>query len=366
MQICNIDSINDNYDKYDIIDYLEIEYIDNWLKLIPDNIWIKYSKDIIKIFYKITNEKLIDFIINKIKINMPLYVVKNMNTISLEILKYCEKNYLTQLLSKLKKKNYIVLCLMNKNLDFNKYFFENLYYKINPIYEYKGINNENNFILLDNNEYIHKDNEFLTTIKRYKSYYSNKITNYDIIKYYDKKIPNIFMEYKIENTMLVNKHKIFRNIFMNCKIINYNDTIELKRILDITNNEFINMFMISSSGYYILGKICMSGNIDFIFKILNKFWTNKLLEESSIINIITFSAYSQNINVVKQLYNFLSKEKNYIFNEEIYSKIVRRLLFHNKKNIYNEIIYEFINLGCKVIKNNSHFNKYSKSIKIYK
>lgn len=34
------------YDKYDIIDFLEPEYIDDWLNSIPDDIWLKYSKSI--------------------------------------------------------------------------------------------------------------------------------------------------------------------------------------------------------------------------------------------------------------------------------------------------------------------------------
>ena len=42
----------DKYDKYDIIDFLEQEYIKDWLSIIPNSVWIK-NKKVIEIVFAI-------------------------------------------------------------------------------------------------------------------------------------------------------------------------------------------------------------------------------------------------------------------------------------------------------------------------
>ena len=60
-----INIITWKYDKYDIIDYL-----DN----IPIKIWTKFYKDLEKEFIKINNPQMINYLLNKIKIDLPTYI----------------------------------------------------------------------------------------------------------------------------------------------------------------------------------------------------------------------------------------------------------------------------------------------------
>jgi len=356
------------YDKYDIIDFLEPEYID-WLNSIPNKCWTKYKKDIEKSFCKLTNELIMDLVMTKVKINLPKYVIDNFENITLEILKYCVKiNFtkLKELMSDYKLNSCINVSINKKDLYFNKYFYEDLYFNLKPTHQYLEQNKSDKFMLCKD-IYIHKDNIFYNTINSD----SMGVTNYDLIKYFNKMFPNIF--HNIHS--FDNKNYLYVKTFRQSKINNWNDLIELKNILNISDNVIskkiligeVDSWMYHENSEYLLVEICKLGNVELVFKTINYFWSPELLKIDNIINIMTISSLSKNYELVFLLYNFYTYEKNIKFDENTCSHIVNKIikLSDKKYHEYDKILYEWFNLGG-IVKGYGVYTDYIESIKIKK
>lgn len=365
------------YDKYDIIDFLEPDYID-WLNLIPIECWDKYKKDVEKSFSNIADERVMDLVMEKIKINLPKYVVDNFEKITLEVLKYCVKINFTKLDTQIKKNDYkfndcIVKSIEKQDLEFNKYFYEYLYFKLEPSHQYIGINTEDNFLLLED-IYIHKANRFYTiTKKMLLVHYSIIKTNYKLIKYLNKIFPNIFQNI-FQNNFLgkeIKQNNLYLMTFNKSKINNWDDIIELKNIINISNNYFSKKMLIGEDIYYeskyLLPLICKSGNVELVFKTINNFWSKELEKMDNIINIMAFSSLSKNYELVSLLYNFYTFEKNILFDADTCSCIAEKIIHMSNKKYheYDKILYEWFNLGG-VVKGYSVYTDYIESIKIKK
>ena len=360
------------YDKYDIIDFLEADYID-WLNSIPTEYWDKYKKDVEKFFYKITDERVMDLVMKKVKINLPKYVIDNFEKITLKVLKYCVEKNFTKLDIQIKKTDYkfnycIKDSIINKDIDFNKYFYENLYFKFEPTHQYNGLNTDGNFFLLED-IHIHKANRFYENLKFIIPTFYRTISNYKVIKYLNDKFPNIF-----QNNLQKNKESIYDmyvNIFKESKINNWNDMIELKNILNVSNFDFSKKILIGNIHHYgvrnLLLTICKSGDVELVFKTINNLWSDEFKNTSNIINIMSFSSLSKNYELVFMLYNFFTYEKNITFNASICSHIVEKIIYNSDKKYreYDKIIYEWLNLGG-VVKGYSIYTDYIESIKIIK
>jgi len=364
------------YDKYDIIDFLEPEYID-WLNSIPPQCWNKYTKDVEKSFCKISDERIMDFVMGKIKINLPKYVMDNFEKITLEVLKYCVKTNFEKLNAQIKKNDYkfnkyIKHSIGQRDLEFNKYFYEDLYFKLEPTHQYRGTNTDDNFLLLDG-MWIHKANRFYKIFKELPTQYDMKLSNYKLIKYFNGRFPNIF-----QNNLQGKKgylYDLYVMTFNESKINNWNDMIEFKNILNISDDDFSGNLLIGKDVYlynstnsrYLLLSICRSGNVELVFKTINTFWSDKLNKIDNIINIMVFSSLSKNYELVSLLYNFYTFEKNVIFDATTCSRIAEKIIiFSNKKyHEYDKILYEWFNLGG-VVKGYSTYTDYIESIKIIK
>lgn len=368
------------YDKYDIIDFLEPDYID-WLKSIPSECWNKYMKDVEKSFSKITDEQVMDLVIGKIKINFPKYVVDNFEKITLQVLKYCVKTNFSKLDTQIKKNNHnfnkcIKDSIEQKDLEFNKYFYEDLYFKLEPshLYKYLGANTNSNFFLLEG-IWIHKDNRFYKIIKNELPSYSCKahISNYKLINYYNSRFPNVFQNNSPSKKSY--SYDMYARTYKESKIDNWNDMIELKNILNISNDDFSQKMLIGKDFYYynqsntryLLLLICKSGNVELVFKTMNTFWSDELKKMENIINIMAFSSLSKNYELVSLLYNFYTFEKNIIFDVGICSRIAEKIISISDKKYheYDKILYELFNLGA-VVKGYSVYTDYIESIKIRK
>lgn len=372
------------YDKYDIIDFLEQDYID-WLNSIPSECWDKYKKDVEKSFYKITDEQVMDLVMGKIKINLPKYVLDNFEKITLQVLKYCVKTNFTKLDTQIKKNDYklndyklnvyIEVSIEKRDLEFNKYFYEDLYFKLEPSHQckYLGANTDGNFFLLEG-IWIHKDNRFYKIIKNEMSLpsYRFMISNYKLIKYFNDIFPNIFQHnIQIKDYL----HHLYVITFKESKIDNINDMIELKNILNISNNDFIQKMLIGKDIYnydvsnnkYLLLLICESGNVELVFKTINTFWSDELKKKANIINIMAFSSLSKNYELVLLLYNFFTFEKNFSFDVFTCSRIAGKIIMlsDNKYHEHDKILYEWFNLGG-IVKGSSIYTDYIKTIKIIK
>lgn len=366
------------YDKYDIIDFLEPDYID-WLKSIPTECWDKYKKDVEKSFSNIADERVMDLVIGKIKINLPKYVVDNFEKITLGVLKYCVKTNFIKLDAQIKKNDYkfydcIKTSIGKRDLEFNKYFYEDLYFKLEPTHQYKylGANTDGNFFLLEG-IWIHKANRFYKILKELPTRCDVKLSNYKLINYLNGRFPNVF-----QNNLQENKSywfDLYVRTFNESKINNWNDMIEFKNILNISNNDFSQKMLIGKDIYYynrtyskyLLPIICKSGNVELVFKTINTFWSYELKKMDNIINIMAFSSLSKNYELVSLLYNFYTFEKNIIFDVATCSHIAEKIIIFSDKKYheYDKILYEWFNLGG-IVKGYSVYTNYIESIKIKK
>lgn len=343
------------YDKWDIIDFLEPEYITDWLELIPDKCWNEFNKDVEKAFGKITDERVMDLVMSKIKINLPKYIVDNYEKINLESLKYCVKKNFEKLSAKIKysdaKFNTIIKStLQTHDLNFNKYFYEELYFKLEPTHKYDEFKNKSNYTLLPNNIYIHKNNKVYKICDTLGLSHNFKTLKYELIKYYDELFPNVFHNCNKNNIIVY----MFMNTFCASKIDNYDDIIKLKNILNISDHIFSREILIGQKELYtckhIFFEVCEKGNTELVFKLLNNHWNFLFETEKNIIEIMTQSALSKNYELVFLLYNFYTEQKNIEFTDKMCSQILRRIIgrIDKKSCDYDKIIYEFLNMGANI------------------
>ena len=373
--------ILNEYDKYDIIDFLEWEYINDWLNLIPNQIWIKNKNIIENRIYKLSEPKIISYIINKINLNLAKYIVSNFSKINLDLLKFCIDTNFDKFKIEIKNscsyKKIIFNCIYERDYEFNKYFYETIYFELEHEHKFKpatkNVLNMFGFLLYDN-ENIHPNNMFYNLLIKNINNQSHSVPNFDVFKYYYRKFTNALnMAIKYSNKQYL-KH-FFMNIFYKSKINNFEDLIELKNILNITHVEFKKYILIENDNYSLIDisnkslilNICKTQSINFIIKILNLLDNEIIQQKDNIIHIMVSMSLTNKIKSVYLIYNWLVYDKKCIFTKEIYSLIIKRIIIVGEKNFheYNEIIFELINLGGE-IKGFSIYTDYIEKIKIKK
>jgi hypothetical protein len=361
----------DKYDKYDIIDFLEQEYIKDWLSIIPNSVWIKNKKVIENRLCNLTDKIVISYLIDKIKLDLPKFIVNNFEKINLELLKFSVENNFDKLKDEIKKMNHkykdiIRMCITDFDVNFNKYFYETIYFKLEPTHKNKPNTLMNLLGFLPNandDNFVHKDNMFYVFLKNMENN-GCSINNYQVIKYYNEKFKDIFIGVN-------SKHIRFVNIFNKSKINNYNDTIELKKILNISDSVFKKNILYYADGqnYYMhfstLHNICLLGDIDFVLQILNFCGDDMIKQRNFIVTVLTFVSLSDKIENVFLIYNYLLCEKNVKFTKDMYSDIISGIIRYSDGKFYKhkKIIFEFINLGG-VVSGYSMYTDYINKIKI--
>lgn len=367
------------YDKYDIIDFLEPEYIKDWLSIIPNSEWIKYKNTIETVFHKLTDKTIISFVIQKIKLNLPKYIKKNFSKINLELLKYCVEDNFVVFKNEIKMNLYsykmiIYDCIRYHDYEFNKYFYEKIYFKLEPEHEIKQSPSQsqsqspsliskliNMFEIIPINN-IHKDNMFHEYFVNTNNI--NILPDYKILKYYSEKFKKIYTNIKNYKS-----YSMYFEIFSKSKIDNFDDMIDLKNILAITDVEFKNNIIFGTTyGNNIISYICKFYDINFIVKTINYYLIPEsitILTKENVRVIMTFTSLSNDIEKVFLVYNYLVYEKNFVFTKELYSEIIKKLISSGGKHCkYKDIIFEFINLGGNV-SGLSTYVDYMEKIKIY-
>ncbi len=351
------------YDKHDIIDFLETEYITDWLETIPINVWIDNKKTIEGKIINLKDKKIISFVISKIGVSLPKIIVNGFEKINLELLKFCVENNFNALKKEIKKNSYyysqiIKECIIKHDLEFNKYFYETVYFELEP--EHRNINKNS----------IHKDNMFYNCIKKIFSglksgaYFFEGTNGYEVLKYYNSEFPDLLSTLEKKKS-----YDIFQDIFIGSKIDNFNDMMNLKNILKISDLEFKKNLLFPSSTFYfdkyIIPNVCKGGNITFIFQVLNLCDDNILLKKENVITLMTWISLSNKTENVFLAYNYLVFGKNYKFTNQDYSEIIQKIIkFGDQKHFnYKDIIIEFINLGG-IVKGYSVYTDYIDSLKI--
>lgn len=354
------------YDKYDIIDFLEPDYIDDWLNLIPDNIWLKYSKSIETQLYKITNKEIILYVVKKINIDLVDLVLKNFDEINIELLKVCAEINFLEFNKKIKmniaKYNEIILtCIRYHNYEFNKYFYEKVYIRLEPEHISRPKNLWNLFGYLSKNDY-HKENMFYKYILTYKNIL---FSTSDVAKYYDEKFPN-----QLKN-IVANKFTILLKFIELENFNNMNEVLEITNILGINKKDFDSKILFPPKYFsdytnlldtyvknHFVPKVIMSNNLQFIFEVLNYCDSNELKKPSNIIGIMVCIGASNNYENLHIVFNSLTNDLGIIFTSQMLSDIGQKILQNKKKNQnYDKIIYEIINLGGKIT-GYSHYTDY--------
>ena len=358
------------YDEYCIIDFLEAEYINDWLSTIPDNLWRKYRLKILNNIYKLTDKSIITFVIKKIKLNLPKYIVSNFHNINLELLKYCVEYDFIKLQQEIKLNIYtykqiITYCICYHNYQFNKYFYETIYFELEP--SHKGNPEQINF--------VHENNMFY-------NYFINLgvIRDYNSIVYYNEKFPNIFK--KCKSTQY--KQNIFFDIYTNSNMNNFDDFINLKNILNFDDlivkktMLFGNLSKYNYDNDYIppptnndnfIPKICRDRDTDYIIQFLN--WTYSdtkfKITYHHVLVIMIYTSLSNNKEKVLSIYNYLVQKQKWNFTDELYTQIIQEIVNYssNTGKTCKDIIYEFINMGGKITGHPTYTN-YMNQIKIKK
>lgn len=368
------------YDIYDIIDFLEPEYINDWLNLIPNDLWIKNKKTIENQVCKLHEPKIISYVVDKINLNLPKFITLNFEKINLNLLKYCVETNLEKLKKEIKNKSYlykeiISKCIFKHDYEFNKYFYEIIYFELEPEHkiEQKSANITNLFGLLKyNNVSFHPNNIFYEILIKNISRWN--VPYFLVFKYYNEKFKNSIQKYTLDR----NYNMIFLDIFNKSKLNNFEDLIELKNILNITDTYFNNQILclklsidksilLDVSDKSIMFNICKTGDINLILKILNFLDEDIIQKKENILRFMVCVSLTNKIENVFLIYNILLYEKNCIFTEDLYSKIIFEIIQQREKKFheYDKIIFELINLGGK-IKGCSLYTDYIEKLKIKK
>ena len=347
------------YDKYDIIDFLELEYFD-YLDTIPEKIWIKFKKDVENVFYKLSDEKVIDYVMNKIKpFEISTYVMKNFKKINLEILKKCFKTNFIKIYNKINKEDYIrkntfVECISIHNLEFNTYYYQNIAEYEKNLTDGDNKNSKNNNVIeLKPIVNLRLKKIFEDTYLDNKHVYDTTLPySLDVLKYY---IELFGLTDKFCSFNIIKKQNLFNLLYLkkNININNYNQFIELKNILGITDNEIIKYILISYKKNFIqisiIHKICESGNIDYVLSIINNYKIDdKSYTESNgnlILNMIISSVISGNIDLVYIVHNLFFNKFPHIFTKNFYSNLIYSIVRRTNYREFDNLIFEFINLG---------------------
>lgn len=82
---------------------MESDCINDWLNLIPNDLWIKNKKLIENQVCKLEEPKIISYVVDKININLPKYISSNFEKINLNLLKYCVETNFNEFKKEIKK-----------------------------------------------------------------------------------------------------------------------------------------------------------------------------------------------------------------------------------------------------------------------
>jgi hypothetical protein len=363
-------------DSKTITNFLEPEYLD-YLKNLPEYLWSKYHKQIKWKLLEIDNEEIIKFVLSKKKFNylsncygfriMNLFLLK-MSTPEDELIIHLE-NIVTCLSCNIKTyyhdHNLLYYIYINNTLEFNKYILDliknienrylaiSVYFKVDLKYDdlpkylevyyyYIKIQNlENDIKTLNLNNKI---NLFL------KICYKYSFTFEELIKLKD------FMNISDINFVSKLFYKIWHKL-------TFDELIKLKDFMNISDINFVSNILFNISNE-IINYLPIIENITNKYKnIVFAFW--KLNKDNIIEKIFTNMIHYRNQNYIKNFYNYLNSINiiNNMLLTNILEFIIDNLINCNCENI----IYDFLNLGAEIKKQDSKYkiyHKYQKSIRI--
>jgi hypothetical protein len=389
-----IDDYNE-YEKYDIIDFMEIDYLE-YLNSLPKDIWKKYKNDVEKQLLNVQNIQVINLVLSKIQLDSYQYIIKNFEKINLDLLKHLIKNDEKKIMSKIinNKSQFIFESLIKyHDLEFNKYIYENLYENLYENYPIKNINSPPNN---DEKENIFKnmlgfsmsmfgskmknvednniiDKNKLSITNEFKIIFENMSKKiwfipkyFNVLEYYTEKLN---LKTSIRKYSIDTKINLYKKMYLQYSINSYDEMIKLQNFFEISKYDFLSKVIFNKnkpySGDSIINNICKTGDIDYFIKIINNFnFEKKYFTDNIIATMFYNGTLSKNINFIIVLYNYLKTTIQIDFNTKLLSDIVKKIVHEtgSNHNQYDDIIYEFINLGA-IIKGYGEYTEYIESIK---
>lgn len=391
--VCNKYNEYDEYDEYDIIDFMEIDYL-QYLDSLPKNVWSKFKKDVEKQLLNVKNIQVISLVLTKVNFDYYHYIIRNFNKINLNLLQYMVNADNEKIIKKIVSNNQIKFIFESSiqfhDLEFNKYIYENLCVKIkennsltdNSDYKnifYKAVNlinifaknnKENTQIITETNKNnLSKTNQTNIEFKNLfehmmKRFYIPKYL--DVFEYYIKKLN---LTISVKNYSFDSLVDLCNDMYESYSTDSYDKLIKLKNLFQMNECDFLSNVIFKKKSPYcsdaIIYKICKSGNIDYLTKVINNFnFEKKYFTDNIVANMFYNASLSKNINFIIILYNYLKINMRVNFNAHLLDMICYKIIHGtgSNHNQYDDIIYEFINLGAK-IKGYSEYTEYIKSIK---
>jgi len=331
----------EEFDKYDILDFLENEYID-YLRGIDKKHFTKNRTDIEKRLITSTDAKICDFLIDHMNIDFDTLIFKNITKIDLILFKYYFEKKKNMYLEKFKKNTSLFMLIFNKkNLEFNKFIMENIYSKL-----YSNAHNKKK-IFKDEIEYI---------IQGDVNY-----TNHYNVFFYISEYFNLL--YLVRERQIHIKRDLFFLLNSNNPITNFDELQEIIKKMGISKIEFENNILIrifSFDKIYLL-TICKSGDIELFIKVINNYKLNvAVLTNLSIVEIFVEAVKSNNIDFVIILLNYF-KGLGAVITETHYTDILNSIFRLPNYTTYHNAIIGFIELGGNVV-SNPVYRDYAESI----
>ncbi len=329
----------------EITDYLEDGYQD-YLETIPIDKFIKYKSQIIEKLISNGDEKIFDYVNNKLKITW-----KEIETYWIDIV--TKSSY-----KKFDNVNSIKL-LENKFPDeFNILFVKQDSDKICDII--KKCSNEVfkyiNIIIKDNVIPIKKD--LLTLPSKFIDFETYII---------------VLEQFKTVNLTFIDKAKIMVSCLNNIentseKKMSLKKFIQLKKVLNINEKEFFDLikYEIKTGSYSkktFTSTLIYHGSVELINWIIEIAGIDVFLNNNNTKSIIDTCINNKNLETLKIIMNYISIF-GYTFDAKDYEYILK-MMIHNtwSYDSSEELIYYLIELGVEPPKNNKYYTYY-KSIKI--
>ena len=343
-----------------------------YLNSIPDTIWSKYKRDIELKLLTVNDLKIIEFVLQKIKIDSYNYIKKNLQKMNFKLFKFLINNEKKNLIDKLIKYNLIknihVIVFKYHNLDFNKYVCEIFY---EDIKNNNNVQNNNTDIVVKKK--ISYDNEIKSMIElRYKTH---DLPIYEDVFYYYIELFNI--DISIKNKLIKQHTDLYMKMFISYSIDSFEKIIQLKKLLEINDENFINNILFKDNNSFsysnksVILYICKFGDIELFIKIINNFNIEKKYYTKNnyyMVNEMLLEAtLSKNCDFVLILYNYFKFNIKIDFTIKLLSNILINIILRigSNRDEYDTIIYEFLNLGA-IISGYGVYTEYIESIKLLK
>lgn len=362
-----------NYSVYDIIDYLDPNYID-YLDKLPDGLWKLSKKLIIQKLHIQHEHKIIEYLIAKLKLTNVLtnFFKLHKKKISIEYFKYIYSNFTNEFDMHLMKSygNFVKIfneILLETNFEFNL-FVSKIFLKQCYVYPMTFcIGKIFNKIAVLNSYFYRRQTVNMTADYNTFFQYVQFVNYNEPCKNITNEIKNIRMnelqmfgrKKNIENTKdakKIKKVRLFNQFYKWFKNISFEQTKELANYFKMSKELMqLQIKTCTESTDNIIYTFCKNYDIEYFIRmieeydIINMFMRddNNIDVRSVVAKLLAIVARSKNIDTVRIFHNYLQFHFGILFNEKLYLRVCTNITFFKHYNFteYKQIMYELVKLS---------------------